>query len=271
MANRHYLGTFLSETKVAGAAAFAKFMTVLQAVADAPHPPTAATLARTCGYPRPTVYRIIAALTEQGMVGETGGVYRLGTRLMSLASRAWSQFDLRAALAPELQALRDATGETVHLAVPAGHEMIYIDKLESPGPVRMVSRVGSSVALHSSAVGKAYLAALDEAARERLLRDLPLAARMPSTVTSLPALRAALGEAAARGYAMDNEENEPGIVCYGVALRDAAGRPVAGVSVSTLLFRRRDDPQAAYIEPLLRLRDAAAAKLAVLPVSSGGA
>ena len=130
-------------------------------------------------------------------------------------------------------------------------------------------RVGASVALHSSAVGKAYLAALDEASRERLLRELPLAARMPGTATSLPALRALLQETAARGYATDNEENEAGIVCYGVALCDAAGRPVAGVSVSTLLFRRREDPQTAYIEPLLRLRDAATAKLAVLP--SGGA
>jgi len=125
------------------------------------------------------------------------------------------------------------------------------------------------VALHSSAVGKAYLAALDEPAREHLLRDLPLESRMPGTVASLPALRAALAETAARGYALDNEENEPGIVCYGVALRDAGGQPVACVSVSTLMFRRSDDPQSAYIEPLLRLRDAAAAKLAVLP--SGGA
>ncbi|MNI76590.1 Bacterial transcriptional regulator [compost metagenome] len=80
-----------------------------------------------------------------------------------------------------------------------------------------------------------------------------------------------LDEARGRGYAMDDQENEPGIVCYGVALCDAAGRPVAGVSVSTLLFRRQQDPQSAYIEPLLRLRDAAVAKLAVLPVSAGGA
>lgn len=267
---RLYLGTCVQESKVAGAAAFGKFMAVLHAVADAPQPPTAAVLARTCGYPRPTVYRILAALAEQGMVAESGGAYRLGARLMSLASKAWSQFDLRAALAPELQALRDQTGETVHLAVPAGHEMIYIDKLESPGPVRMVSRVGASVALHSSAVGKAYLAALDDASRERLLQDLPLPSRLPATLTSLPALREALGAAAEQGYAIDNEENEPGIVCYGVALCDGAGRPVAGVSVSTLLFRRAADPQSAYIDPLLRLRDAAAAKLAVLPVSSGG-
>ncbi|MGE4434797.1 IclR family transcriptional regulator, partial [Achromobacter sp.] len=182
----------VSETKVAGAAAFAKFMAVLQAVADAPQPPSAAALARRCGYPRPTVYRIVAALAEQGMLAETGGAYRLGPRLLALASRAWSQFDLRATLAADLRALRDATGETVHLAVPAGAEMIYIDKLESPGPVRMASRVGAAVALHSSAVGKAYLAALGEAAREPLLRDLPLEPRMPGTLADLPALRAAL-------------------------------------------------------------------------------
>ena len=225
------MGNSLLETKVAGAAAFAKFMTVLQAVADAQQPPTAAALARACGYPRPTVYRILAALAEQGMLMESGGAYRLGPRLLQLASRSWSQFDLRAALAPELQALRDATGETVHLAVPAGAEMVYIDKLESPGPVRMVSRVGAGVALHSSAVGKAYLAALGEAERERLLDGLPLEARMPSTLASLPALRAALAETAARGYAVDDEENEPGIVCYGVGCATrAAGRWPASAS-----------------------------------------
>ncbi|MCC3264342.1 IclR family transcriptional regulator C-terminal domain-containing protein, partial [Paenibacillus polymyxa] len=51
--------------------------------------------------------------------------------------------------------------------------------------------------------------------------------RLPATLTSLPALREALGAAAAQGYAIDNEENEPGIVCYGGALCDGAGRPVA--------------------------------------------
>ena len=89
----------------------------------------------------------------------------------------------------------------------------------------MVSRVGAGVALHSSAVGKAYLAALGEAERERLLDGLPLEARMPSTLASLPALRVALAETAARGYAVDDEENEPGIVCYGVSCATrAAGR-----------------------------------------------
>lgn len=264
------MGNSLLETKVAGAAAFAKFMTVLQAVADAQQPPTAAALARACGYPRPTVYRILAALAEQGMLMESGGAYRLGPRLLQLASRSWSQFDLRAALAPELQALRDATGETVHWRCPPAPRWSISTSWKVP--VRCAwCRAWARAWPCIPAPWARPTAALGEAERERLLDGLPLEARMPSTLASLPALRAALAETAARGYAVDDEENEPGIVCYGVALRDAGGRPVAGVSVSTLLFRRRDDPQSAYIDPLLRLRDAAAAKLAMLPVASGAA
>lgn len=239
-------------------------MTVMQAVADSAEPPTVAALVRACGYPRPTVYRIVAALTEQGMLTETAGAYRLGTRLLRLASRAWSQFDLRQELAGELHALRDATGETVHLSVPAGTEMVYIEKLESPGPVRMVSRIGSAVALHCSAVGKAYLAALDTQARQQVVGRLPRDAGV-----NLAALDAEIARVQTLGYAIDNEENEAGIVCYGVALCDASGRPVAGVSVSTLRFRQQADVLAAYIEPLLRLRVAASQKLASLPVQHG--
>ena len=252
------MGNSLLETKVAGAAAFAKFMTVLQAVADAQQPPTAA-LARACGYPRPTVYRILAALAEQGMLMESGGAYRLGPRLLQLASRSWSQFDLRAALAPELQALRDATGETVHLAVPAGAEMVYIDKLESPVRCAWCRAWRAAWPCIPAPWARLIWPRWARPSANGCWDGLPLEARMPSTLASLPALRVALAETAARGYAVDDEENEPGIVCYGVALRDAGGRPVAGVSVSTLLFRR-DDPQSAYIDPLLRLRDAAAAK-----------
>jgi IclR family transcriptional regulator, acetate operon repressor len=98
---------------VAGTAAFAKFMTVLQVVADASSSPAMADLVRLSGYPRPTVYRIVAALVEQGMLAEAPvaagvpGRYRLGPRLIQLASRAWSQLDLRSVLADDLRALRD--------------------------------------------------------------------------------------------------------------------------------------------------------------------
>ncbi|HEY0294698.1 MAG TPA: IclR family transcriptional regulator [Bordetella sp.] len=256
---------------VAGTAAFSKFMDVLERVAEAEQPPGVAELARASGYPRPTVYRIVSALLEHGLISQRreGGAYELGPRLLSLASRSWSRFDLRVALEPELRALRDATGETVHMAVPSEGAMIYVEKIESPGPLRMVSRVGGRLSLHSSAVGKAYLAALPEQECEALLDRLPMPGFMPNTITTQPAMRAELQRVREQGYAVDNEENEAGIVCYGVVLCDSGGNPVAGVSVSTLLFRQQRDPRAAYVEPLLRLQAAAARTLYAGPVQAG--
>jgi DNA-binding IclR family transcriptional regulator len=260
--------------KVAGTAAFSKFMAVLQAVADAPSPPLIGDLVRACGYPRPTVYRIVAALVEQGMVTETAvpggaGAFSLGPTLIQLASRAWSQLDLRVALADDLQALRDETGETVHLSVPAGREMVYVDKLESQGPVRMASRVGGRLSLHSSAAGKAYMAALPGPASDELVSKLTLTGFMPNTITQAQALLDELARVRRRGYAVDNEENERGIVCYGVAIAGAAGQPLACVSVSTLQYRQNGAPASRYIAPLLRLREAAAAKLGAWPGQAG--
>ncbi|ANN80658.1 IclR family transcriptional regulator [Bordetella flabilis] len=265
-----------SLTQVAGTAAFSKFMTVLQAVADAPAPPGMPQLVRASGYPRATVYRIVAALLQQGLIVETtasgaGTRYGLGPRLLLLANRAWSQLDLRAALADDLLALREETGETVHLAVPAGHEMIYIDKLEGQGPVRMASRVGGRLALHCTAAGKAYLAALPAAEAAAAVESLALVGRMPNTITQPAALHADMARIRQRGYAVDDEENERGIVCYGVAIVGQRDRPLACVSVSTLQFRQNGTPPSRYIAPLMRLRDAAHAKFSAWPASAGGA
>jgi IclR family transcriptional regulator, acetate operon repressor len=202
-----------------------------------------------------------------GMSADTAAAatvrYRLGPRLIQLASRAWSQLDLRSALADDLCALRDETGETVHLSVPAGREMIYIDKLESQGPVRMASRVGGRLALHSSAAGKAYMAALPLSTSEALVEQLVLTPGMPNTITRPQDLREELARVREQGYAVDNEENERGIVCYGVAIAGPDGRPLACVSVSTLNYRQQGVPAQRYVEPLLRLRDIARQRLAL--------
>lgn len=239
----------MQASPVAGTAAFAKFMTVLQAVADAETPLSVAALARACGYPRATVHRIVCALAEHGMLAEAEGGYRMGMRVVGLAARAMP--DVRGLLAADLRALRDATGETVHVAVPGGAEMIYIDKLESPGPLRMASRVGAGVAVHRSAVGRAWLASLDPEAALQAMRALPACAD-PAV---LARLRERVAQARADGYATDDEENEAGICCFGIALPGGQ----ACVSVSVLRFRMQG--RDTYIQPLLRLRDSAARHL----------
>lgn len=237
---------------VQGAAAFGKAMAVLQAVSDAAEPVSVARIARLTGHPRATVHRIVAALEAEGMLAEVprGGAYGLGPRLMALAARAWDRFELRLIAAEELAKLRDATGETVHLAVRSGAEMIYVDKLESPQAVRMASRIGTRVRLHSSSVGKAWLAALppDEAAA--LLPELELTAMTPQTLTTIAALAAEIERIRVRGYSIDAEENEADIWCYGGAIAGTGGA-IGCISISIPKYRAATDDPERYAAPLL--------------------
>ena len=241
--------------QVAGTAAFSKFVHLLQLVADSDAAMTVAELCKVSGYPRPTVYRTVYALIAEGLLSESvvSGRLELGPRLIQLANRSWKRSDLRLLAMADLTRLRDITGETVHLAVPNAEQMVYIEKLESPKAVRMTSRVGTSVAMHSSSVGKAYLAFLDETPRERLLQELPQPWKIftPQTLTDVAGLRAQLTIYRERGWAIDDEEQEAGIRCFGAPIFGKQGTPVACISVSTLLFRQEEDVRRKYVAPLL--------------------
>jgi IclR family KDG regulon transcriptional repressor len=248
---------------VAGAAAFSKFIAVLQLVADAETPPNVAKLSAASGYPRPTVHRIVAALQAEGLIVAAGNgtTFGLGPRLVNLASRSWERSDLRLAAVDALMELRNITSETIHLAVPSQGEMVYIEKLESPHAVRMASRVGTRVSLTSSSVGKAYLATLSVAEREALLKDAPLARFTEHTLVNLDDVRSEVIATEQRGYAEDREENEVAISCYGAAIRGTDGRAVGCISISMPTYRLKGDAQSSYIEPLLAACSTIAARL----------
>jgi DNA-binding IclR family transcriptional regulator len=257
--------------QVAGTASFSKFMHVLQLVADAEEPVNVGALMRASGYPRPTVHRIVAALIAERLLVEQpqAGTLALGPRLIQLASRSWGRSELRLAAVDALKRLRDLTGETVHLAVPNHATMVYIEKLESPSAVRMSSRIGTSVALHSSAVGKAYLAALDDQRGRALLDGLAMPRYTANTVVEPALLRRQIEHTRERGWAVDNEENEPGIFCFGAAIRGAGGEPVAAISVSTLVFRQKENPEQAYVAPLLDACRLISERIAQSPALAG--
>ncbi|KQP22461.1 IclR family transcriptional regulator [Pseudorhodoferax sp. Leaf267] len=253
--------------QVAGTQAFGKFMRVLQLVADAEQAPNVAVLAQATGFPRPTVHRIVAGLVAERMLVEDPHTHllSLGPRLIQLASRSWGRSDLRLAAMDELKRLRDVTGETVHLAVPNGQGMVFIEKLESPSAVRMSSRIGTSVPLHVTAVGKAWLAALDPTAQAAVLKNLPLPRHTEHTLTDRAAFQRELAATRAQGWSTDREEHEAGVYCFGAVVRGANGAPVAAISVTTLLFRQKEDPEQAYVAPLLAACAAVSARIAEVP------
>ncbi|MCY1550407.1 Pectin degradation repressor protein KdgR [compost metagenome] len=148
--------------------------------------------------------------------------------------------------------------------------MVYIEKLESPSVVQMNSRIGTNVSMHSTAVGKAYLAMLDEAGLQAALDLLPqpFARHTPHTVKDIADLRRQLERVRKQGWAADEEENEAGIHCFGAPIYGQNGMPVAAISVSTLRFRQKSDPDAAYVAPLLEACRAITQRIAGSPMLS---
>ena len=242
------------ESEAKGTAALGKGIKILTAIAEAPHQLTARELSDTIALPRPTVYRLLAALIEAGLVRQsaTGHTYQLGNTLVAIAHRALEQTDIRDIAHEHLMALRDETGETVHLAILHNDKMLYVDNLDSPERVRMACSLGASVPLHSTAVGKAYLAFLPDAEREAMLMQMPLTQVTGQSITSPDTLRLEIAATRLRGWATDQEETERDIFCFGAPVLNREGRPVAGISISIPRFRMRAKAEAAYVAPLLR-------------------
>jgi len=199
-------------------------------------------VARLTDLPVSTVHRILHQLVQIGWAREDGDRgYLLGARLLWLVSRASDDRVLTRVAGPVLEQLRDRTRHAVHLATRQGDEAVYIDKLEGWRPYYMRSRVGLSVPLHCTAIGKALLAQLSSAAVTGIAERTGLRQRTPHTIDSLPRLLEQLTVVRDRGFAVDDEENETEIRCIGAAVLDHRELPIGGVSISSLAYEFDED------------------------------
>jgi IclR family acetate operon transcriptional repressor len=184
------------------------------------------------GAPRATVIRLLGALEAARLIlVDDKGAYRLGPKLATWGSLFLASVDTRRLAADILQKLAESCGETCHLAVRDDDLVIYIDKVDSPYSLRMVSRVGATAPLHSTSLGKAMLAHLPPIEVDRLLSG-PLERRTPNTITDRQMLHTELGRIRERGFAIDDVENEEGIRCVAAPVFDHQGMVIAAISVA---------------------------------------
>jgi len=192
-----------------------------------------ADLATRTGIPRPTAFRLLTTLEEAGFVLKVSGEYQLGIKCFVLGNIVASSLDLREKAQPHLQRLRDATGETVHLAVLDAWQVLYLERLQSPHPIGfMRSRVGGVVPSYCTGLGKTLLAFKPEAAVATWLSAQTLKTMTPQTITSARRLLKDLRAIRERGYGIDEQEHEVGVHCMAAPVSNHAGEVVAAVSVA---------------------------------------
>ena len=215
-----------------------KALEVLECVAQANVPLTAAEIAKCCKMSRPTAYRLLATLQSRGYVANTHHEYTLGSKVLSLGGLLLESLDLPSITHSYLRELSEATGETAYVSMLDGIEILYINKVASMKGVQTNCSIGSRNRLHCTSMGKSILAFLPPDERETLLEKLgPLEAFTPNTITNLDDLRAELERTRQRGYAIDDIEGEENVRCIGVPIFDHVGRSFAALSLSGPAFR----------------------------------
>ncbi|HUY47154.1 MAG TPA: IclR family transcriptional regulator [Streptosporangiaceae bacterium] len=189
-------------------------------------------LVRQVDLPRGTVVRLLSVMMDAGLVRHSAdGMYRLGPRTAVWGSEFLDALELRDVAADVMAHLAEVGNETCHLGVREGGSVLYIDKVESPHSLRMVSRVGGMNPLHCTGLGKALLAFLSPEEFDRYVAE-PLERRTVNTIVAPDILRADMQRTRDRGYALDDVENEVGVRCIGAPIFDHRGELVGSISVA---------------------------------------
>jgi IclR family acetate operon transcriptional repressor len=193
---------------------------------------TLAELARRTGIAKPTAHRLLGELADWGAVERTPtGAVRLGLRLFELGQLVPRQRDLLDIAAPFLADLFEATRETVHLAVPDGTDVVYVQKLTVSGSPDIPSRLGGRMPAYCTGVGKALLA-FSPPERLAAVVAAGLQRRTPRTVIAPGLLHSELDTIRRRGVAEEHEESAVGIACVAAPVLGADGHAVAALSIT---------------------------------------
>ncbi|MGB7623884.1 MAG: IclR family transcriptional regulator [Terriglobia bacterium] len=185
------------------------------------------------GLNKSRTFRLLYTLAEHGYVERSadGSRYALGMKLFERASNV--RRDLKDVTREFMLELHHRFNETVNLGVLDNGQILYLDILQNSRPFRMTATAGCRMPTYVTSMGKAILAYLP-------IEDPGSAAHAfvaKLSRTRLQTLRRELEVVRRRGYAMDNEENEPGVACIGAPVFDANGQPVAAISVSGPVHR----------------------------------
>jgi len=229
-----------------------RLFALLEAVAQKSQPFTLQTMVEETGLPKPTMHRMLAQLEGAGILQRDGNGrhYGTGQRLMRLAQNVLLNNTTHGARHAVLTQLVRELGESCNITAFSGSEVLYLDRVETPAPLRFYLHPGSRVPAHCSATGKLFLSQMSPAQRRRLLANVPLEAFTGNTLTTFEALDQELDQVRAQGYAFDNEEFLPGLLCLGVLVPAPNGNSNMGLAVQAPIMRFSKEKALSFLPKL---------------------
>lgn len=211
-----------------------------------------ADITESLGVAHSTAHRLMAMLLYRGFVQRDGAskIFSAGPTLLEVGLTVVRSLDIRTAARPILQRLREELGETIHLAALEGHDVRFLDAVESEKALRVTARTGRLLPAHCTSVGKALLAELSTAQLRLMFPKGKLTGMTEHSITSRRELERELETARMQGFATNREEFEAGVGSVGVVVRDGTNTAVAALSVSAPVSRLSDSMQTQAVHVL---------------------
>jgi len=219
--------------------AVARAALVLETLALKPR--TLSELSEAIGIPKSSLLVILRTLTRRGFIHQEGRIFTLGIKMFTLGSAVtrWAMVEqaFRAVAEPIVQSV---LGETVHLGIRDGAEVVHIANVEGHKPIRYVAREGERLPANATALGKVLLAYLPE---DEVVSLFPngLPKLTPLTIGSMSKFLRQLRKIRQEGYAVDLGEVDVDLRCVATPIFDPNGQVIAAVAITAPIFRLTDE------------------------------
>lgn len=247
--------------KTAGDTPTLRLLGLLEVIAQRDRHVTLPELVEETRLPKPTVHRMLQQLESAGMLQRDRGDrhYSTGLRLRRLAENLLLNSTLHGGRHAALNQLVREIGESCNITALAGNQVLYLDRVETTKPLRFYLHPGSRVPVHCSASGKLFLAQMTVTQRRRLIAQVPLERFTDNTLTSPEALEAEIEAIRQDGFALDNQEFLPDLLCIAVSVPSVTRRSNMGIAVQAPITRLSRQKALTLLPALRETADALAA------------
>ncbi len=220
-------------------------------------------LARQLQLDRSTTYRILLSLEKCGFVekDEKTGTYTLGIGAFEVGHAYLRRMDFVQVSKPIMTQLALRAEETVHLAVLSDREIVYVDKVDSPRTLGVISKIGQRAPVYCTALGKALLAYQPREEMARIIKEIELKPYTEATITSKKALLEELRRIRERGYSLDRREYEEGVECIAAPIRDHLGNVIAALSISGPRSKIGTPQEKEFVSQVMEAADSISSKM----------
>jgi DNA-binding IclR family transcriptional regulator len=224
----------MTATKTPSVSSVRRALSIIEILANARNGLGVSGLSRRIHAPKSTTHTILLTLQRGGFLqcDDRTGRYALGSKFYMLGNRILAATEPREVARPFLIELVENTGLTAQMSILDGDQLVYVEKIDSPGLVKMNTWVGRRIDAHCTASGKALLAHLAADRINDLFRSRTLSQRTRRSIDSKEALKRELLKIRTRGYAVDDEECSIGVRCIASPIFDREGKPVASIGVA---------------------------------------